>query len=114
MKNKNINSFVVLWFAFAFIFFSLGLFHSKQATQSLPKFELKERPLKNVSIKIKGLTVDEPLEIFTKDFNEYIEKQNKSSRWQNIAAAIGYFVSFFIAIWSAFLNMWWFKKRFTV
>ncbi len=114
MKNLNINTFSILWLVFFVIFLSLAAFHFWQAKRTIPLFELTQRNYGNVSLKIGGLKLDEPIENFVIDFNKYIEEQNISNRKMNIASSAGYFSSSLIALFSSLLNMWWFKKKFLV
>ena len=114
MKNLNINTFLILWLVFFVIFLSLAAFHFWQAKRTIPPFELTQRNYGNVSLKIGGLKLDEPIENFVVDFNKYIEEQNISNRKMNIASSAGYFSSSLIALFSSLLNMWWFKKNFLV
>lgn len=87
----------IIWALFAFLFFCLGLFHIYAAGRNIAPFEIKA---KGSVGKVSGIPVHTGFKNFVNDFNSYIAVQNKSSRNQNILAAIGYFAASLTAVFA--------------
>lgn len=89
---------------FAVIFGELSLWHLHQSKQEMPGFELEQRPLQRVDspmqieVGFAGSAADEPLKIFVKDFNAYLENSNAASRSVNCRAAWGFLAACLTAI----------------
>ena len=101
----------VLWLAFALLFFVLGRAHWIEAENSIPAFEVTRHAYElsgsgfKVEIDVGGTPLDQPFENFSKDFNEYLEEQNRSARASNRRAAWGYFLACATAIVSLLLEL---------
>ena len=53
---------------------------------------------------ILGMAPDKPLKAFAKDFNRYLNNQNKTNKKQNMMSAFGYIVAAFTSFISLFLT----------
>jgi len=93
----------VVWIVFATIFIALGCFHWKKASKSISYLQVKQLIPEGVEMKI-GLGGVDFLEFIDK-FNKYIEYYNKTSKNQNKAQAIGYWVAALVAVFSFVLTM---------
>lgn len=92
-----------LWIIFAGLFLALAIFHWHAALQSMPHFEAK--PTSGIG-RIEGIPIAKSgFETFIPEFNSFINRQNASSRQQNIFAVIGYILAFVTAVLSAFLTI---------
>ena len=92
-------SFSIVWLLFAFLFLGLCCYHYNASKRDIPPFKLSERPLgKKVAIKAAGADLDQLTKDFAKNFNAYLDRQNKFSRKQNKRSAYGYFIAFLAAI----------------
>jgi len=100
----------VLWLVFAAVFFIFARFHYVESTKSLPPFEVTSRPLQEpesetrVKIKAAGSSLDQPLEDFARDFNAYLDEQNRSSAKANRVAACEFLIACVTALISAGLE----------
>ena len=95
-----------IWIIFTLIFVMLSIFHFNKSGKKVSYFQVTERPMdKNVTIKIAGSELDEPLKNFVADFNSYIDSYNKSTSLQNRFAAFGYIVAALIALLSFLLEL---------
>lgn len=95
-----------IWIIFILIFIMLSLFHFIKAGKKVSKFEVGKRPMNgNVTIKIAGSELDQPLRDFITDFNSYIDSYNNSTSLQNIIAAFGYMAAALIALLSLFIEL---------
>ena len=94
-----------IWIIFTLIFISLAIFHFIESGKEISKFKISERPMRGVTIKIKGLELDEPLINFITDFNSYIDNYNNSTSRQNRIAAFSFIVAALIALLSLFLEL---------
>jgi hypothetical protein len=103
------RNLAIIWFCFAGIFASLGIFHFYQSSQSIEKFTFVHRQNGDggvsVSVKIAGMDVDAPFEDFSKKFNEYIEANNTSNERQNLASFAGYVAATLTALLSAAIEL---------
>ncbi len=110
-KNKIMKyTLSVIWLIFTILFFVLGLSHWRESKSTIPPFEVTQREMDKpsspvrVSVQLKGTELDQPLKDFAKDFNMYLEKQNKSFRTSNCKAAFGYFLAALTALVSLLLE----------
>lgn len=97
---------VYVWAFFAFIFFSLCIFHYYQSTKLYPAFDPSVEK-STLDSGFMGSNIDEitrKIDKFTHEFNKYIVDYNKSNKMVNILAAIGYFSSFLIAFYSFYVE----------
>ncbi len=85
----------IIWLVFATIFLALGCFHWKKAGESISNLQL-EQLMQGVTIKLMGIDFQK----FVENFNKYIDYNNKKSKEQNKAQAIGYWVASLIALFS--------------
>jgi hypothetical protein len=92
----------IIWAIFAILFFLFGLFHIRAAGRNIAPFEIKA---KGSVGKINGIPVHTGFKNFVNDFNSYIRTQNKSTRNENIMAAIGYFAASLTAVFSMFITI---------
>jgi hypothetical protein len=101
----------IIWLIFALLFLALACFHWKASKQIIPPFKMSRRPLMHpdspvrVQVGIAGADIDKPLEDFVRDFNSFIDTNNKSSHRQNRIQACGYLLASLMAIFSIFLSI---------
>jgi hypothetical protein len=96
----------IIWALFFFIFFILGIYHFIQSRKEYPLFKIEVDVMGGVSFFNTTATANEKrIEIFLKEFNEYISKYNTHSKEANKAACYGYFVSLIVCIVSLLLEM---------
>ena len=94
----------VIWLLFAAVFVILGVWHLSKSRSATPPFELTERAYEELgAVRMLGSDVDEKIEDFVDDFNEYLSDQNEASRKANQLAAFGFFVAALTALFSMFL-----------
>jgi hypothetical protein len=103
-------SLSIIWLFFASMFFALGCFHWKISGKSIPRFKVSKRPMTQmpgvrVKIQMAGSDIDQPLEDFVRDFNNYVDNYNKSPSKQHKIQATGYWGASATAIFSFFLVM---------
>ncbi len=103
----------LIWLAVAFVFFSLGIFHYKQAQEPYPYFNTTVAIPENSFIFDNAIATanQKRLNIFTNEINLYIENYNKNSKWSNMAAFVGYIISSCLAILSFFVEITSLKKH---
>ena len=103
----------LIWLAVAFVFFSLGIFHYKQAQTPYPHFDTTVTIPDNSFIFDNAIATanQKRLDIFTNEINLYIENYNKNSKWSNMAAFVGYVISGCLAILSFFIEIATLKKK---
>ena len=100
----------VIWFVFATIFLTLGVFHWVMAGKGVSPFKISERPYDQIEgvtmiVKMKGSDIDQPLRDFVADFNSYIDHYNQTSSTQQKIQAIGSWVASATAIFSFILTI---------
>ena len=104
MGGEMSRGVFVLWLIFAAVFGGLGIRHWIDSGKDIPAFEVKELTGgRGGDVEIFGVSVDEPLRQFGKDFNGYLADQNESNRNANLFTAVGYFLASLTAIFSAML-----------
>ena len=92
-----------IWLVFAIIFLCLSGVHFFQLGKKIAPFQVSQRPLAQVTVKIAGADVDKPLNDFAEEFNKYLDSYNKSTSKQNRIAGIGYLVASIVSIFSMVL-----------
>lgn len=101
----------IIWLVFCLMFLILAYRHWRASYKEISLFKAWKRPMTQpssgiqVSIKMAGADIDEPLERFVQDFNSYIGELNKSSRWQNQMQALGYLIAAVAALVSMGLSL---------
>lgn len=101
---KRPSGISVIWLIFGILFAVLGGVHWKQSGKSISRFEVSARPMDSrVRIRMSGAPVDQPLKDFVRDFNLYIDDQNKNVCTQNRLTAFGYFFAAATALFSVLL-----------
>jgi dolichol kinase len=95
----------IIWILFIIIFSGLAIFSFILASKKIDKFEAPKRPMSNAIVKIKGVDIDEPLNIFVSKFNQYINNYNKSNSSQNRIAGFGYIVAVLVSIASLLIEL---------
>ena len=87
----------IIWLIFTVLFAYLSYFHYDQSKSEYPEFVRIKRPEvyggMRGNFRFKGMGIDKPLDDFTKDFNKYLDNQNKANRKQNIASTVGYSIA---------------------
>ena len=87
----------IIWLIFALLFASLGFAHLIASRSSIDKFEAEPVEYNPPDVQWGGaltnVEVDKPLRKFVQDFNIFIESYNKSSSFQNLLTACGYFLA---------------------
>jgi hypothetical protein len=100
-------SIAKLWFIFAAMFGALAIFHFWSAYQASPHFVPPERPFsRSGSVRILGMDLDAPMKAFATSFNAYVDKQNESSKAQNLASMVGYILACLTALFSFILEVY--------
>lgn len=97
-----------VWLGFAVVFAALGSYHFWASTQSTPPFQYQPKPITQIpglQITMQIVGIDQPIRDFTKEFNAYLQKQNSSTTFANIASAWGYVVAFLAALLCFFREM---------
>jgi len=94
-----------IWILFVIIFLFLAIFSFIRASQKIDKFNMSQRPSKNVTVKIAGSELDAPLKNFVVDFNKYIDSYNKSNLCQNRIAGFGYIAAALISLISLLIEL---------
>ena len=92
----------IIWLIFTILFSYLSYYHYQQSKINYPEFKVTE--IKGVKIIAGGMSIEQPLRDFAKDFNEYLNKQNKSNEKQNKFSATGYLIAAFTALLSFVLS----------
>lgn len=81
--------FKKIWLVFCAIFLALGIFHWWLSTHAFPPLTMN---LKGSVAKVNGIpTANKAFKNFVNEVNNYIRNYNESSKWQNLAATVGYF-----------------------
>ena len=96
------KSITIIWAIFTLLFLCFGIIHIFAAYRSIPPFQIKAEGSVG---KINGIPVHTGFKNFVTDFNSYLDDQNRSSRFQNWLAAIGYFAASLTALFSMFLTV---------
>lgn len=96
----------IIWLVFATIFLALGCYHWNMRNKSISYLQVTEdknwMPIKGeIRVQIAGTDIVE----FADKFNRYIDYYNQTSKKQNKAQAIGYWVASLIAVFSFALTM---------
>ena len=86
-----------IWLIFTIVFIVLATHHFRQARFKMRKIESKA---KIKSINGANLRIAE----FISEFNDYIDKQNRSNKEINIVQGMGYVAAAATALFSFFLN----------
>ena len=92
----------IIWAIFTLLFLCLGIINIFAAYRNIPPFQIKWGGSVGA---VSGVTVHTGFKNFVKDFNSYLDKQNRSIRFQNWLAAIGYFAASLTAFFSMFLTI---------
>jgi hypothetical protein len=98
----------VLWGIFTVLFFVLAALHIAWSGNSMPPFERSARPYESdleVDLQVLGTGLDQPLEDFVQEFNEYVKKENSFSATTHRAAAAGYLLAGLTTLLSLFLGI---------
>ena len=96
----------IIWLIFTVLFFILGGYHWSISKKRVEPFKLSGRPMENSgSVSVLGTDVDQPIKDFSKNFNDYLVKQNKLFTRQNWASAIGYWLAALTSLVSMFLGL---------
>jgi hypothetical protein len=91
----------VIWLIFALLFLALSGVHWSMSKSVIPAFERTKRPAEDhMRTQISGMDVDEPLDSFVSDFNEYVSVENAVSRKANRMSAGGYLMAALTAFFS--------------
>jgi hypothetical protein len=96
----------LLWLAFAAIFAALGCYHYSLLSQSVPRFEVAERPMEMPNSPVQGraiilgMDIDTPIKNFASDLNKYIDAQNSSNFSTNLVSVLGYAAACLTALFS--------------
>lgn len=105
-RLKTIKLVSIIWVLFGFLFLVLSCLHFYQSAQKVEEIEISRRPLENMgSVKILGMDIDQLTEDLAKNINEYIDRVNKSNKWMNIIAGIGYILASATAFFSFYLSI---------
>lgn len=92
----------IIWLIFTVMFFCLGIVHVFFAQRDIPPFKIKAQGSVG---KINGIPVHTGFKNFVKDFNSYLDDQNRSARSQNRVAVVGYFAASLTAFFSMVLTI---------
>jgi len=95
MKIKPI---AIIWLIFTLLFGFLSYYHYLQSKTKYPSFVVGKSP------SVSGVYFGKPLENFAKQFNDYLEEQNKSNYRVNIATMLGYFIATLAALVSFLIS----------
>jgi len=99
-----------IWLIFSLLFVVMTVCSFVQAGNRIHKFEPPRRPGSGQgSVTILGMDIDQPFNEFVKNFNEYLEGYNKSTRSQNLIAAFGYLAATLISLVSFSMSKGWIK-----
>jgi hypothetical protein len=93
----------IIWGIFALMFLALGCFQWKMAGKSISHFQIKQPIPGEIQGQVRIMGVD--FTEFVDKFNSYIDYYNQTSKKQNKAQAIGYWVASFTAIFSLALAL---------
>jgi hypothetical protein len=97
------KSVAIIWGIFAVLFLVLTIVHIIQSSQKLEHFKVEKRPgHETMKMTVMGSDIDAPLNIFSEDFNKYLDNINNSNRNMNLIAAGGYF----LAMLTALISLW--------
>lgn len=94
----------IVWSIFTGIFIALGFFHWKMAGKSVSHFQVGKKQSYPAGIKAQVHLVGIDFNEFVAKFNSYIDYYNQTSKKQNRAQAIGYWVASGVALFSFFLT----------
>ena len=92
----------IIWLIFTILFSYLSYYHYEQSKVKYPAFKVTS--LRGADITFGGVSITKPLKDFSKDFNEYLHKQNISNEKQNKISAVGYLAAALTALLSLFLS----------
>jgi hypothetical protein len=84
----------LIWFTFTILFACFSAYHFNQTRHSYPRFEWET--IDSGGLNFIGPNIIETrknLELFVKQWNDYIDQQNKSFSRINTIAAIGYLIT---------------------
>ncbi len=95
-------SIIFIWGIFTLIFLALGYFHWKMAGKSVSHFQITSQT-KQQGVEFKIVMAGINFTDFVDKFNRYIDYYNQTSKEQNKAQAIGYWVASVIAFFSLVL-----------
>lgn len=102
----------IIWIVFFLLFLKLALWHRHQTKRSMPHIQVKTRPMKRrdspvqVQIEFAGNDLDQPLEDFAAEFNQYVDRQNSSSHNVHRLTAFGYSLAALTSLISAAMQVW--------
>jgi len=101
-----------IWLIFTLLFACLALFHWRAAGKAVRPFVFHARPRQiapgiTAYVEAQGLPIDAPLEQFVREFNQYLEVQNRSARQANLVASAGYALAALTAFVSILLAFPW-------
>jgi hypothetical protein len=112
MRGGKMNKLAIVWSIFTLLFACLCVAHLFASRRSIAKFKAEEIEYRKVDTTFVTETTDvdlnKPLKKFVQDFNGYIEGFNRSSFWQNILAACGYFLAAATAFISFCIEIRWY------
>jgi len=95
----------LIWFVFAVVFLCPGVLHMRMIGKGISSLQVKQEEWKGeceeADVRIAGVDIEE----FVINFNKHIDYYNQTSRKQNKAQAIGYFVASATAIFSLALTL---------
>lgn len=94
----------LIWLIFTILFACFSIYHFDQSGHSYPRFEWETSDSGGVDLQ--GPSIIETrknLEKFVKQWNDYIDQQNKSSFRINTIAAIGYLITAIMSFIAMFL-----------
>jgi hypothetical protein len=96
----------IIWLVFTLLFSGLALCHWHLSRSKISDFQVRLRPMsQNTRIVAMGSDLDQPIKDFAADFNAYLNKQNSSSRFQNLLAMSGYVLAAITALISFTLEL---------
>ena len=105
------TSLMIVWIIFFILFLLLGWWHLRQADRSMPHIKVNARPMDRPGstvqgrVTIKGSDLDQPLNDFANELNQYVDVQNTSSSKAHRLTAFGYGIAALTSLFSAFANV---------
>ena len=96
----------IIWLIFCVLFLFLGCFHLYQSKYNISTIDenIERKFSKSTNVKISGTDADKPLQDKIVAINNFIAELNKSNKFQNIAAAVGYFLASLTSLFSISLS----------